>query len=187
MLAEEKKKTKFKIYYIPERTFPGDNRNFTDFNIATGKLENRIKFKLKGNYIRIGYDVDTNKDLLNTDIKELLYRGMTSRLLLWERNYWYLYKYESVNKLFEVLKITPDFSFQVHPRVKHIDIIKIYNTVPLNDKYKNSDGYRPHIYPTRIFKHRIFSIVPISDKEYNKLKELKQPFYKFNKKIISVQ
>jgi hypothetical protein len=102
-------------------------------------------------------------------------------------NYWYTYKYESIEILMQVLKIRPEFSFQVKIMSDCVEINKIYTTVIEHSRYNELDKFGKYKFPTRLFKYRKFNIVSISEKEYQKYSAIKQPFYKCYNKIIPVQ
>ncbi|MDR3598776.1 hypothetical protein [Clostridium sp.] len=177
---------KRKIYYVPDR-FKSDADNKVVFDSDLVQLDGYIKFKMKSDYIRIGYDVDTNGDLLNSNIKRHLWQHSTARKLLWEYNYWYTCKYESVESLMKSLRIRPEFSFQVTIKSNCIEIFKIYTNVITHSGFNELDEFGKYKFPTRLFKYRKFNIVPISEKEYQRYSDIKQPFYKLNNRIIPVQ
>jgi hypothetical protein len=176
---------KRKIYYVPDR-YKSEDENKEVYESDLIQLDGYIRFKMKSDYIRIGYDVDTNNDLLNSNIKRHLYHRSTKRILKWENNYWYACKYESIEILMKSLRIRPEFSFQVKVMSDCIEIDKIYTSYP-NERYKELDKFGKYEFPTRLFEYRKFSIVPISEKEYQRYSDITQPFYKLNNRIISVQ
>ena len=179
-------KPKTIIHYRNQRFIPSEIKNQT-FAEDVIELDKFIRFQMKSEYIRIGYDITTCHDLLNTEIKELLYSVGTKRALLWERNFWYIYKYEGADKLLKSLKIYSNHNFQIIVKPKLIEIKKIYNSKLKHGGYKEIKPDFNYTFPTRVFKYRLFNIVPITEKEYFKLKDIKQPFYIVSKKIISIQ
>ena len=194
-MKEEKKSYKSKMPYIPKtfihyRTLPFDSTKdkSKSFVEDAKELDKFIRFQMKSDYIKIGYDIDTCNDLLNTDIKQLLYSYSTKRSRLKvEQNFWYVYKYEGAEKLLKALKIYTNSNFQVIVKPKLIEIKRIYTSKLKHSGYKEINPYFNYKFPTRIFEYRLFNIVPISDKEYQRLKDIKQPFYIVNKQIISIQ
>jgi len=148
-----------------------------------------VKYDLTGytNYIRIGYDKETNKNYLNPQLKSKLFDNYTTdRNLRWDNNFWYVIKFEDTFKLIKRLSIKPEFSLQVVTKPKYIELRKIFTKNYLNDRIKNVNIYKAHKFPTRLFKHRIFRIVPITQKEYDSYKDIRQPFYLYNKQIIPI-
>ncbi len=200
MIVKPEYRPKPKIYYVPNR-YESIEKNVETFNSDVKALDKFIRYRLKNkhidkitdeevidtNFIRIGYDLSTNSDLIHTNIRKQLNQPTAGRQLLWENNYWYVYKYDGADTLMQVLKIRPEFSFQIITKPKHIEIKKIYTTVITHSRYTDLDEYGMYKYPTRLFKYRQFNIVPITDKEYKKYTDIKQPFYKLNNKTISVR
>ena len=174
------------IHYRNNRFLP-PNIMVKSFSEDVNELDKFIRFQMKSDYIRIGYDIETCHDLLNTDIKQLLYSRGTNRTLLWERNFWYIYKYEGADKLLKSLKIYSNHNFQVIVKPKLIEIKKIYTSKLKHGSYKELKPDFDYTFPTRVFEFRLFNIVPITYKDYQKLKDVKQPFYIVSKQIISIK
>lgn len=165
-----------KIDYRDTPFNSASNRNRI-FNNDLSALDKYIRFQLESEYIRIGYDPETCNDLFNDDIKYLLYKGSSLRReLIWERNVWYLYKYESSKKLLKALKIHSNHNFQISVKPRLIEIKKIYTSEIKHSGYENVDKYGNYKFPTRIFRYRLFNIVPVTVKEFDKLKNIRQPF-----------
>ena len=149
---------------IKRYSYKPNENSYADFIVTLDKL---LRFYSKSDYWRLGCPFSSYRD----KSKDYLYNDLNGG-----NTYWYVHHYQSTDILLKHFRINKRIAVDIYTKPKHIVLRRFSGKVKVYP-FNNSDDFKY----ADVEDTFDVQIMPITVKQYNKLKQLEQPFnYKLN-------